>query len=319
MLKTEEEKLPKRSGVGVIVARMQVAELTAGHEALIESVIARHSRTIIILGTNGAGASTENNPLDFRTRQLMINSVYDVQVGHVKDGGTNESWSRDLDQEIRNFVSISSDVTLYGSRDSFIPHYSGSFNTKILTALDSESGTESRKAISETADKSSAAFRQGVIWATQNQYPTVYPVVDVAIIKEGSDYDLVLLGKKPGEDLWRFPGGFVDVKKEFAAEALEATVRREAQEETCLSVGDVKYLGSFFTEDGRYANESDCMMTVFFTAKYQFGGAKAGDDLSEVRWFPLIPETVKAIGPKTHIKMFDVLIKSREGKQNDSV
>ena len=137
MLKTQNEKIPEKSGVGVIVARFQVAVLTEGHKALIESVIKRHNSTVVILGSNGSGSSTKNNPLDFRTRQLMVNLEYpDVQVGYIKDCFDDSLWSHNLDEEIRTHISIGSETTLYGSRDSFSTYYKGEFKTKVLEFKD---------------------------------------------------------------------------------------------------------------------------------------------------------------------------------------
>ena len=315
MLKTKDETIPTKSGVGVIVARLQVAELTQGHKELIESVISRHNSTVIILGSNGTGSSTKNNPLDFRTRQLMVNIAYpDVQVGYVKDCFDDDLWSRNLDHEIRTHISIGSEVTLYGGRDSFSEYYTGSFKTKILESKTDSSGTESRNRLKEMADKSDPKFREGAIWANQNRYPTVYPVVDVAIINEKTD--MILLGRKENEPLWRLPGGFVDVCKEIGANALENTVKRETYEETSLEIGNVQYVGSFFVNDWRYRSEVDCIMTVLFKATYIFGAPKAGDDLVEVQWFPLHSDTIIHIGPKSHIKLFDSILESIAGEKN---
>ncbi len=310
MLTTKDEKLPEKSGVGVIVARFQVAELTTGHRQLIESVIARHDRVIVILGSNGAGSSTENNPLDFRTRQLMITDNYPiVEVGNVADCKGDELWSRCIDNEIRVHTTIGSKITLYGGRDSFAKYYSGSYEVKVLESESDSSGTKARDAVRERANKSSPEFRQGVIWANKNRYPTTYPVIDVAIINESAN--MILLGKKENETLWRLPGGFVDPKKGFANEALEDTVRREAMEETNLEVSNIEYVGSYFVDDWRYQGEVDSMMSILFKAVHGDDGlAKAGDDLVAVNWFPLTEATINDIGPKSHKKMFAAILKT---------
>lgn len=306
----------KKDGVGVIVARMQVAELTPGHKSLIKAVMARHHKTIIVLGVNGTGMSTKNNPLDLHTRKLMIEKMFpEVIVGRVKDASDDRDWSLALDEEIKTHITIGSEVKLYGGRDSFIPYYDGVFETEELTSAESISGTESRSNLRELVDKSSVDFRKGAIWATQNQYPTVYPTVDIAVID--SENDLVLLGKKPGEKKWRFPGGFVDVKKQYAAGALESTAIREIAEETCLDISSAKYLGSFYTQDGRYSGEVDCMMTSLFVSEYETNKAIAGDDLEEVKWFPLHIDTAEEVGPYTHVKMFNVLMNYLKGESNE--
>ncbi len=310
MLTTKDEKLPEKSGVGVIVARFQVAELTTGHKQLIESVIARHDRTIVILGSNGAGSSTENNPLDFRTRQLMITNNYpDVEVGNVTDCKGDELWSRCIDNEIRVHTTVGSKITLYGGRDSFAKYYSGSYEVKVLESESDSSGTKARDVVRERANKSSPEFRQGVIWANKNQHPTAYPVIDVAIIDE--EAHMVLLGKKQGEEQWRLIGGFVDPEKGFADNALEDTVKREAKEETDLVVNNVEYVGSYFVDDWRYSGEVDSMMSVLFKANSDHGAvATAGDDIVAINWFPLTDVTINDIGPKSHKKMFAAILKT---------
>ena len=318
MLKTKDEKIPEKSGVGVIIARFQVAELTQGHRTLIQSVIGRHSKTIIILGINGSGAATKNNPLDFETRARMIQRTYNsesITFACVRDSSSDETWSNSVDEAISSRISIGTKAVIYGSRDSFSDYYSGVHPVKLLEHTTEASGTESRKQTSEIAHKDSRDFREGAIAATQNQYPTAYPVVDIAIINKSANQ--ILLGRKIGETLWRFPGGFVDPEKGFKDNALEDTVKREAYEETTLEVGEVTYVGSFFIDDWRYRSEVDCIMTVLFKATYLHGMPKAGDDLVDVKWFPLDESTLEQIGPKSHIKMFDVLIKSTEGKNNE--
>jgi bifunctional NMN adenylyltransferase/nudix hydrolase len=196
------------------------------------------------------------------------------------DQRSNEIWSQVLDSKIREIFQIGS-VVLYGSKDSFIPYYTGSFHTCELVPDNFVSATDVRAEVSNKILKSKE-FRAGIIYGTYNSHPNVYPTVDVAITNE--DQTKVLLGRKKNEVEFRFIGGFVDPDDE----SLKATVRRESSEETNLEVGNITYLESFKVKDWRYENEIDkSIMTHFFIAKKIFGTEKAGDDIVEVKWFDI--------------------------------
>jgi len=64
-------KLPT-ADVGVIIGRFQVAELHDGHHMIISSVLERHKKVLIFLGSTPDVLVTKQNPLDFLTRQQMI-------------------------------------------------------------------------------------------------------------------------------------------------------------------------------------------------------------------------------------------------------
>jgi hypothetical protein len=49
MLRTKDE-IVEREGVGVIVGRFQVSELTEGHRTLFNTVIERHLKTVCVIG-----------------------------------------------------------------------------------------------------------------------------------------------------------------------------------------------------------------------------------------------------------------------------
>lgn len=130
----------------------------------------------------------------------------------------------------------------------------------------------------------------------ESKYPITYPTVDVAVIDQSAQK--VLLGRKPDQVLWRFPGGFVD----FADASLETAASRELQEETGLKAnsGSLRYLGSAAIADPRYAGDaSRRILSSFFglDTTNAVGAAIARDDLAEVRFFPfsdlqkvLVPE-----------------------------
>jgi len=262
---------------GVIVGRFHVAALHEGHKALIDYVLERHSKVIVFLGLAPVRV-TRNNPLDFEARKQMILADYpDISVLYIKDVPSDELWSKRLDAQIADIVGPASTVMLYGSRESFISLYSGRHNTCELEQDSFISGSEVRKQIS-TRVKGSPDFREGVIWAAYNQYPKVYPTVDVAIWDE--DYKRLLFGRKADEEKYRFVGGFVDPN-----ECVEAAVRREVNEEAHIEISDPEYVGSSPVDDWRYRRELDCITTMFFEAKRVFGQPIPDDDLEELKWF----------------------------------
>jgi bifunctional NMN adenylyltransferase/nudix hydrolase len=263
--------------IGVIVGRFQVPELHAGHVELIQRVVENHKRVVIFLGVTPV-LVTKKNPLDFITRKEMILKVFpNVTILALPDMPNDTDWSKELDKRLREVCPMG-DALLYGGRDSFINYYSGHFETTELDGIGDFSGTEMRKEVSQ-ATKASPDFRAGVIFAAYNQYPKVYPTVDVAIMKG----DEVLLGRKSHQTLFRFIGGFIDPTDD----SFEQAAQREAREETGVEVGNLQYVGTARIDDWRYRHEVDKIITTLFTADYIFGNATAQDDIAELRWFKL--------------------------------
>jgi bifunctional NMN adenylyltransferase/nudix hydrolase len=219
------EVADKKSTVGIIVARVQTPDLHEGHISLINHVTSSHSNVIVFLGIARI-QNTKKNPLDFPTRKLMIQSMYpNVIVLPLEDNRSDEKWSANLDSIVRSMFPDKKAV-LYGSRDSFLPHYHGSHDTEAFPVVGAHNATELRADAAETA-LPSKEFRAGVIYGINKQRPVTYPTVDVVVV----DGDKILLARKPAETLFRFVGGFVDrtdVNWEMAA-------RRELYEETKLS------------------------------------------------------------------------------------
>jgi bifunctional NMN adenylyltransferase/nudix hydrolase len=267
-----------KNQIGVIVGRYQVHELHQAHCEIIEEVMAAHPSTLLFLGVSPVAGST-HNPLDFTSRRKMIQAKYpDLTVLALPDMRSDDEWSKTLDARIRE-VHPMGDVVLYGGRDSFIPHYRGVFKTKELAARTCLSGTEIRKHVSEDV-KASRDWRAGVIYGSYNRYPTSYQTVDIAVFNEDSSQ--MLLAQKPGEDKWRFVGGFVSPSDT----SLEAAARREFGEEAGdAEIAITDYVGSFRVDDWRYRAERDKIMTTLFRAKYVYGRLQASDDISALRWF----------------------------------
>lgn len=255
--------------VGIIVARFQVDKLNESYLMLLQSVMNAHKQVILFLGTSLA-LVTRNNPFDFALRKAMIQKEFpQLTILSIPDMPSDYDWSNELDKRI-NDAYPNATVVLYGNSNRFIKRYHGNFETKALAA-----GTNYN--VLETEIKNTPDFRAGVVFATQNQYPKVYPTVDVAIV----DGDKVLLGRKPNQTKFRFIGGFVDTTDT----SFEAAAKREAYEETNLEVEEIQYIGTAKIDDWRYRYEQDKIISTFFSAKKITGSPSAKDDICELKWF----------------------------------
>jgi bifunctional NMN adenylyltransferase/nudix hydrolase len=264
--------------VGVIVARFQSPFLHEGHKEILDVVRSNHPRVIVFLGLSPLKC-TFNNPFDFATRKAMIEEVYrDVEVLYIDDIGNNELWSKNLDRQISKTIGPGLKVVLYGSRDSFINGYMGHYPTVELIPTKYISASEIRKRIG-IKGKNTQDFREGVVYAVQNQFPSFKATVDLAIV----DYDQrrLLLAQKPNQELLQFVGGFTDPAKDKSAEAAAV---REGKEETSLDLTVEGYVGSTIIDDWRYRREQDKIMTFFYVMRYQGGDPVAKDDIKYVCW-----------------------------------
>lgn len=269
---------PEDYQVGVIVARYQVHKLTSEQRKMIDFVLSHHKKVIIFLGVATTQA-TRRNPMDFATRQAMVQKYYPtVRVIPIKDNRSNAVWSKTLDGRISE-VFPNTKALLYGSRDSFIPYYEGRFpTTELIGNFTEVNGTELREEVSREIRESSN-FRAGVIHAIYARYPQVNATVDICAY---NDEGQILLAKKPSEDAYRFIGGFVDARDA----SLEQAAYREFMEEVNGShISGLKYILSQKVDDWRYTKEKDCILTTLFLGRYGHGQIKASDDVEEVKWF----------------------------------
>jgi bifunctional NMN adenylyltransferase/nudix hydrolase len=158
----------KSADCAVIIGRFQVPNLHEAHKDLIDSVVKTHPKTILFLGLSPV-LGTRNNPLDFEARKKMLQEAYpSLSILYIKDTPSDEVWSKKLDEQIGDLVSPNQSVVLYGSRDSFIRHYSGKYKTLELESKVYVSGTEIRNSISKSV-KETPDFRSGVIWGAYNR------------------------------------------------------------------------------------------------------------------------------------------------------
>jgi len=283
----------EKNNIGVIVARFQVDKLTIGHKQIIDQVVNSHNKVIIFLGVARV-QFTANNPLEFTVRKMMIEKDYpNVQIIPLSDLGNDDKWSKVLDERIRE-VYPHGEVVLYGSRDSFIPHYKGKFSTAELAPTHVISGTVTRKQISDEV-LASEDFRKGIIYACNNGYPKGYPTVDIAPTQDISGVPHVLLCKKPIEDNFRFIGGFFDPEQD---NSLINTAHREFLEEsTNGEVKDLEHICNIVVDDWRYRGEKDKILTTLYTGEYKKGDLIPNDDISELKWFPIDDKLTDLIHP----------------------
>lgn len=263
---------------GVIVARFQSPYLHQGHRTLIDDISSSHNKIVSVVGITAIKGS-KRNPFDFYTREKMLRQYLpDMVVLPLSDHPSDEVWSKNLDNLLLSAFPHEHFV-LYGSRDSFIPYYTGKLEVKELPPAGQYSSTTIRQ---EEADKvlGSVDFRLGVNYALQNTFPKTYTTVDIAVLS--GDNRQVLLGRKHGANQWRFPGGFTDPTDD----SYEASARRELMEECgSIETGAMTYVGSAKIDDWRYRSEEDKIITLLYKTHHVYGQPQAADDIEAVQWF----------------------------------
>lgn len=279
-MKIKEEVNPQEFECATIIARFQTNKLHQGHIDMITHVTSNHKKVIILLGIPVI-QNTKKNPLDFATRQYMIQEMFpNVIILPIKDMRDNAKWSAQVDSMISAPFGEKKSV-IYGSRDSFIPYYSGKHAVIELEATGDFNATNIREAVAKET-LSSADFRAGVIYSVFNQRPVLYSTVDICAYNDKGE---ILMAKKPNEKHWRFIGGFVDTTDK----SKEIACFREFKEETggSCEITDLEYIASQYVEDWRYAKEESGIMTTLFLGRYNFGHAIASDDIETVKWIPI--------------------------------
>jgi bifunctional NMN adenylyltransferase/nudix hydrolase len=198
----------------------------------------------------------------------------------IKDMPDDHNWSKGVDSQIEAAIGDMT-VTLYGSRDSFIPHYFGRYPTIELQASLDLSGTQARESASNEI-KAERGYRVGIIYAAFNRYPISYQCVDAIIWRRKDNHFLMGRKKTDTAGLFRFVGGFVQPEDE----SLDVAVRREAMEETgSIEFAAPRYLLSTRVEDWRYRKEKDKILTAVFALEYLWGDPTPNDDIDQLKWF----------------------------------
>lgn len=288
----------------VIIARFQTPFLHEGHQQLISTVKENHAKLIILLGVSPIKGSRKN-PYDYYTREKMIKKDYpEVIVLPISDHPSDKIWSENIDNLLKSVFSAEQ-FCLFGSRDSFIPYYSGKFETVELPEHGDYNATELRK---QYADKvfGSNDFRAGILYAYYNQYPKVYPTVDIACFRNNKTE--ILLGKKATNNKWRFVGGFADPEDACYEDAAKRELMEECGE---MEIGEMTYETSRKINDWRYRNEADKIITLLFSCDYRSGSPAAQDDIIDLNWFPVanLPQMIERQNiSDEHLELFEVII-----------
>jgi bifunctional NMN adenylyltransferase/nudix hydrolase len=280
-LKNSNKEIIAQAEVGVIIGRFQTNHLHEGHLKLIADVMSHHKKVIILLGVK---RSTHNrkNPLDFATRKAMLQELFpSAIILPIVDQRKDSTWSRLVDSTV-SIPFGEKKTVIYGSRDSFIPSYSGKHPAIELEGCEDYNATNIRAEIAKEV-LTSKDFRSGVIYQTFNQRPRVNPTVDIAVYNNNGE---ILLAKKPDEDQWRFIGGFYDIDLD---NSWEDAAKREFREESGgnCEICNLRYILSHKVNDWRYQGEGDGIVTSMFLAQRHFGLATASDDIKDVIWMPI--------------------------------
>lgn len=157
--------------ISVVIGRFQVPYLHAGHKDLLRTAAEKSdNKSVVVLVGTTKETGTKRNPLDFKTRELMIRSdaptSFKISVSDIlplPDLPTDEEWSQNVDRVLESLYTGVT-FTLYGSRDSFASHYSGKYKVVEIPVVNECSGTELREAVAHSA-MDSYDFRRGMIYA----------------------------------------------------------------------------------------------------------------------------------------------------------
>lgn len=314
------------TGVGIIIGRFQVADLTRGHDELLNRVARKHAKVVVLLGTN-AKLSTKENPLGYESRASLLREHWSETLGKqsnktlivapLPDRATDELWSRQIDNLLNDLLGPMVARTLYGGRDSCLGHYSGRIK---LGEIRSEEEVSAERDFNEEGSATqqrvelfehppmTEAGRAGAIWAVGNQWPRMDPCVDMAVTVHDADLGThwLLMGlKHSGVGKLCFPGGHID----YTDESAEAAADREIAEETGLHcLPRWNYVCQLPVNDWRNTPTCQTWSTLFHVelSETRAKEAAAADDLDEVRWVDMNAVRDDEISP-THLPMFNKL------------
>lgn len=222
--------------LGVVIGRFQVPYLHKGHVTLIEEACKNSDQVLVLVGTSEF--RSKRNPLTYREVSYMLSEIEfskPITLRSVEDCPTDREWSSRVDSLIA--VYEPTEVVLYGGRDSFIPHYTGRYTTRLVETVGSCSGTALREQVAATYEASTLGERRQVVASWQRQFEVVPVAVDIVVLTKGKrilgdEYTGILLGRKRKNDGLRLPGGFLD-KTDLS---IRHAASRELKEETNIEI-----------------------------------------------------------------------------------
>lgn len=125
----------------VIAGRFQSPYIHEGHKHLIDTAIKECDTVIVLIGCTLI--VDERNKYSYEYRSQIIQELYpNIVISRIHDEDTDELWSEQLDHLLK--IVDFDDVVLYGSRDSFIPRYSGIHPTRYVEEIPGISATDIR-------------------------------------------------------------------------------------------------------------------------------------------------------------------------------
>ncbi len=134
------------------------------------------------------------------------------------------------------------------------------------------------------------------------QYPRPAVTVDVILITENKVPEILFIQRKnnPFQNLWAFPGGFLDMDED-----LETAAKRELQEETGIENIDITQFKTYGAPDRDPRGRT--VSVVFYAFLKNKPEAVAMDDAKDAKWFNIseLPELAF-----DHQQIVDEFIKS---------
>lgn len=262
--------------IAVIAGRFQIDVIHYGHQKLLNQAYKECDKVIVFVGK--AVVRSEANPLPsvLVEHSVRSNQGSSVEVHILRDLKYDNIWESELYSRVSELTDPDDEIVYYGSRDSFLDSLTDTTKTHMLVDSDGEiSATDLRNKIGYEFTRD---FKAGYIKAVQDEFKAHYAVVD-GIITDGKD---ILLGRK--ESGWVIIGGFAD----SCDSDLESAIQREVLEETNLTLDRPEYFMSIQCRDWRYTRARQPFSSVFVFNVDNFDGAKAGDDILEVKVVPLL-------------------------------